>query len=408
MKNKTIIILIIVIAGLLAALYLMGYLPFGNEPEESNNEDFSIKSNDESAELFIPKGALPSGVDLNDISISKVSNSQTEKETEIVYDLKPDGLVFKEEVLFNVTLENAHDALPLVFISNDAGIELVNNTFTKFDLENQTQLVSVPLTHFSNVFILYVTKTVEIKLDAPNSLEAEHDRLRDYLGETVETTASFTLMKRKIVRDYTPEAHFLVFELLEPSIRYSGMWDSSDENGSKFAPVGEFGGKPSTTKVALGQTNTVQDNTFKSDKLGLGRLSYKAEVTFSFKLTRYKSKSDYEEGKAKYSRTYRNQKHWVRSDLWIIIYKPILKIQGIFVTKYQNKPDIDVVVEIHGPRRKTGVVTLTGPGIEPMKQPVHLGVSGSTFNTFIHPFSGEITVLVEVDKYNATRKHIID
>jgi hypothetical protein len=88
--------------------------------------------------------------------------------------------------------------------------------------------------------------------------------------------------------------------------------------------------------------------------------------------------------------------------------KPLLKIQGIFVTKYQNKPDIDVVVEIHGPSNKAGFVTLTGPGIEPMIQPVHIGSSGSAFNTFIHPFSGEITVFVEVGEFNATRKHMID
>jgi hypothetical protein len=41
--------------------------------------------------------------------------------------------------------------------------------------------------------------------------------------------------------------------------------------------------------------------------------------------------------------------------------------------------------------------------MEPMKQPVLIGPGGSTLNTFIHPFSGEITVFVEVGDLNATR-----
>jgi hypothetical protein len=49
--------------------------------------------------------------------------------------------------------------------------------------------------------------------------------------------------------------------------------------------------------VDLGQTNTVQDDTFKSDKLGRSTLSYNAEVTASVKLTHYTSESDYLDGK---------------------------------------------------------------------------------------------------------------
>ena len=51
--------------------------------------------------------------------------------------------------------------------------------------------------------------------------------------------------------------------------------------------------------------------------------------------------------------------------------------------------------------------------MEPMIQPVLIGPGGSTQNTFIHPFSGEITVTVEVvneydARYTAERKHMID
>ena len=63
-----------------------------------------------------------------------------------------------------------------------------------------------------------------------------------------------------------------------------------------------------------------------------------------------------------------------------------------------------MVVKIVGPANATGLVTLTGRNMEPMIQPVLIGPGGSTQNTFIHPFRGEITVLAEVGELNATRK----
>ena len=86
----------------------MGGFQFGNE---AGIGEFSVKSNDELAELIIPKGALPGSVDLNDISVTKVSDSLTKNGTWLVYDLEPDGLVFTEEVMFNVTLDNFNDSI---------------------------------------------------------------------------------------------------------------------------------------------------------------------------------------------------------------------------------------------------------------------------------------------------------
>jgi hypothetical protein len=156
--------------------------------------------------------------------------------------------------------------------------------------------------------------------------------------------------------------------------------------------------------VALGQTNTVQDDTFKSDKLGMGLLYYQVDVTFSFKFSHYSSESDYLEGKADLSGTYRNQRYRIRSYIYIRVFEPMLIVQGIYTTKHENNPEIHMVVKIVGPANATGFVSLTGSNMEPMIQPVLIGPDGSTRNTFIHPFSGEITVFVEVGELNATRK----
>lgn len=398
MKNKAIILLIIV-AGVIAALYLMGYFQFGNEPEELNTEGFPITSNDESAELMIPKDALPDNVDLDDISVTRVSNKLSENGTWVVYDLEPDGLVFKEEILFNVTLEGVSNALPLVFISNGAGIELVNNTFTEVDLGNNTQIVSIPLTHFSTIHILPNTGTFNIELSAPDV----------FIDDTVNTIASFTLIKSKLLRDATATGQGIyVYEFLEPYVTYKGTWISLAGHFSLFTPDGEFGGKPSSTQVGLGQTNTVLDDTFKSDKIGMSTLSYKAEVTVGYKFTHYASESDYLKGNASFSATYRNQKIEIVSEVWIEVTRPRLHIQGLFLTQYENKLEYDLRVETVGPDSKTGIVTLTGIGMEPIKQPLVLNSNGGAWNTFILTFRGEITVLVEVGDLTAERKIVVD
>ncbi len=420
MKNKAIILLIIVVAGFLAALYLMGYLPFGNEPEELNINDISIKSNDETAELFIPKGALPGSVDLNDISITKVSNSQTENGTWIVYNLEPDGLEFTEEVLFNVTLESVNNTLPIVFISSSNGVDLVNNTFINNNLENSTQTVSIPLTHFSEIRLYGPDAgAFSLDFDIPKYLWGAHGwTLSADVGEKINTVASFTFITNKLTFGVTGTGREIwVYQFLDPYVRYKGSWINAPSDDPEveniITPVGTFGGKPSSTKVGFKQTNTVEDDTFTFDAEGQSHLDYKAEVTASVKLTHYKSKSDYKDGKVYSSATYRNQKFVIETKMWVSAYNPTLIVQGIYTTKHVNNPEIHMVVKIVGPANATGFVTLTGSNMEPMIQPVLIGPDGSTRNTFIHPFSGEITVSVEVVnvydvRYIAERKHMID
>jgi hypothetical protein len=398
MKNKAIILLIIVVAGFLAAIYLMGDFQFGNEPEELNNDDLSIKSNDESAELTIPKNALPDNVKPNDISVTRVSNSLTENGTLVVYDLEPDGLVFSEEVLFNVTFENANIALPLVIISNGTGNELVNNVISEFYLNNKSLKVSIPLTHFSTLRIRRITGTFSLEVSAPDEV---------FVGEKVNTIARFSLHKTKLIQA-RQFRHVTVYEFLEPHVIYKGSWINPTYGNQyweeSFSPVGEVGGKPSSTKVVLGQTNTVQDDTFECVAARTRTvLFYDVEITGSVNIITYSSESDYLEGKVESSTIYRNYKFTFRHILDITCSTPRLIVQGIYTTKHENKDEIYMVVEIHGPANATGFVTLTGSNMEPIIQPVLIGPGGSTENIFIHPFRGEITVFVEVGELNATR-----
>ena len=93
MSSKAIIVLIIaiILAVFLAAIFILG---------DSGSDEFSIKSNDELAELIIPRDTLPDGVNVEDISVTRISNSQFEDESLIGYELEPDGLVFKDKISF--------------------------------------------------------------------------------------------------------------------------------------------------------------------------------------------------------------------------------------------------------------------------------------------------------------------
>jgi hypothetical protein len=400
MKNKAIIILIIVVAGLLAALYQMGYFPFGNEPEESNNEDLSIKSNDDSAILNIPVNALPDNVDIDDVSVTRASNILTENGTWAVYELEPDGLVFKKEVMFNIILESPNNSMPIVFISSSTGVDLVNNTFSEFDLEKGTQIVSIPLSHFSTIYVNHVTTTISIKLSVPDVI----------VGERVNTIARFTFVHSKLLLDRTGAGEGIsVFEFLGPRVRYTGTWAflnevSIDPKFDVFSPEGVFSGKPSSTQVGLGQSNTVKDDTFEGIADGAAIFHYEVEVFVNAELTHYTSESDYLDGNVESSDIYQDQKFVFKKSVWARCNTSELIIQSTRSTSYENKLESSLIAEIKGPANATGFATLTGLGMDPMIQPLLIGPDGSTSITFIHTFRGEVTLLVEVGKLTAERK----
>jgi hypothetical protein len=385
-------IILVIVVGFLLIFYLLGGFQLNNEPAI---DEFSVKSNDESGELFIPKEAFPEGVDIDDISVTKVSNNLTENGTWIVYDLKPDGLEFIDEILFNVTLDSVNDTFPIVFISNGTGIELVNNTLIEVDLENNTQTLTIPLTHFTTIGISYNTGTINLKLYAPDT----------FVGNKVNTIASFTLIKNKLLLDRTSIGKgIIVWELLglEPHVIYKGTWADVGAY-RRLEPREQIAGKPSSTQVNVGQTNTVQDDFYTCAYEGNTILTYKTEVTVSAKVTTYNSESDFLDEKINSSRPYRNAKIIVHNIIKMTCLTPTLEID----TSFNYTSDItqkNVFVDIKGPPLSTGIVTISGLQIETMSQPVAIGPSGYTrvtFTALIHDLRGSIHTLVEISELTA-------
>jgi hypothetical protein len=381
----------VIIVGFLVIFYLLGGFQLNNEPAI---DEFSVKSNDEFAELIIPKDALPDGVDLVDISVTRVSENLTENGTWIVYDLEPDGLVFTDEVLFNVTLDSVNDTMPLVFISNGTGISLVNNTRTKVDLENNTQTLSIPLTHFSKIFIRPDQGTFRIELSAPDTL----------LDEQVNTIASFTLIQSKILLDRTSHGEgFILWEFLEPKCTYKGTW--SKPSSIVISPNGNFGGKPSSTQVNVGQTNTVQDNTFKCTKEGKDFLVYLTDITVSMKVISYHSEEDFLSGNGTVQGTFRNQQSMIDKVIFVNCFDSEVELDYKWIYNSENlRIHTEIYVNVKGASGTTGIVTLSGPGTQPMVQPVLIGLSGQTKITFIVYPNGEYTALVEIGELSVEKK----
>lgn len=231
MKNKAIILMIVVVGGLHATIFLVGGLQLGNESNEPRTDEYSVTSNDESAKLLIPKNILPEGVDVKDISVTRIPNSELEDESWIVYELAPDGLEFNDEILLQVILDSENNTMPFVYIITSTEIDLINNTRSEVDLETNKTLVSVPLTHFSRLGLQ--------KVSIYSVFASAQDTS---CGEQVLTTFRFTLDINRITMRNPRSGSYNVWKILDRQVVITGTWVNEANDG--VTPVGKFGGKP--------------------------------------------------------------------------------------------------------------------------------------------------------------------
>lgn len=376
----------------------MGLFEFGNEPVI---DGFSVKSNDELAELIIPKGALPGNVDQNDISVTRISSTSSEDESWIIYELEPDGLEFTEEILLKVQLDIDNDAIPIVFISTNTGIDLVNNTKSEVDLEIGKQNVTIPLTHFSNVCISSDHDPYEIKVSARDTP----------CGKQIITNASFTLYKDNFIAAYY-SGGVSVWEFLEPSVKIKGSWENFDLG---ISPIRKIHGKPPYTDVSVGQTVTFQDDTFKCINPGEKGLYYKLEIHVKeMKHTFYRSDEDYLAGIVT---TLETIKYFHQTRYLFAPFKCISedveddprtdpgvdpKVELSFNWTYNSQGlnvNTKIFIDIEAYPGSTGTVTLSGPDTQPMTLPVTIDQSGQTRITFIVYHFGNYTAVVKMNGY---------
>lgn len=224
------------------------------------------------AELQIPPTALPEGVNVDDVSITKVPEAETalvfEGEGQFYeYHLEPDGLEFSEEVMFNVTLKNVNDTIPIVLQITENSVEMVNNTWVDIDLENNTIVVSAPLTHFSRILVRWAGEGFSLTASATDTM----------LEQYVPAKAVFTVRS-------TPYINFLLGSTLTSSISVSDVkirGRTVPGIGGKLSPQENYEGRPPETPVAPGSSFTIPCRDFYCAKLGKDTVRFWLTVDYT-------------------------------------------------------------------------------------------------------------------------------
>ena len=120
----------------------------------------SVQSSDGTLTLDIPAGALPSGVDLSSITITKLTKDDPASPTVdnqaplAYYRLEPDGLEFAVPTIFKVTLPFSGTTIPMPFLlSPTSGLSLPDSISVKLDTARGTVDISGEISHFSGLGI---------------------------------------------------------------------------------------------------------------------------------------------------------------------------------------------------------------------------------------------------------------
>ncbi|MFC2067938.1 hypothetical protein ACFLTP_02870 [Chloroflexota bacterium] len=138
---------------LITVLFIIGLLLSCSPKDESSGGEFVVEiSNDTgSIELEIPEGALPVGVNEQDISITPVLESEVE-EGVVMYELKPDGLEFNKPVTVTITQEaGPGEVIPMLFLITDEEFEIIPDTVVEISLDTGKTSISGDITHFTRV-----------------------------------------------------------------------------------------------------------------------------------------------------------------------------------------------------------------------------------------------------------------
>ncbi len=107
-------------------------------------------------EVIIPPGALPEGIDANDITIAEVTNPPQPPLTAfgVAYDFGPSGVVFEEPVTLRIPLPDDAPLFPIYFVSRyDAG----TGTWTQEGIHNPARRVDGPEGSFLEVQVDHFT-----------------------------------------------------------------------------------------------------------------------------------------------------------------------------------------------------------------------------------------------------------
>ena len=242
-----------------------------------------INSDDGNAFLNISELALPTNVDKNSISVTKISSDdiliEFENGSEAVgYKLEPDGLSFNENISLNINVGNTNGSFPIFFHVDNENISIVNDV--EYNLIDNNISVSIPISHFSEIYYhplnypkVTPEKFFEIAVDIPDTDVA------DTVEGTIEIKANYIPIS---VKRYTSSSKEYYTE--------SSMWLKKDDPSQRLedgiisveGPLIPDLVKDKPGHEYFSDKIIIETNDFKCEKIGKANMSYSAVLYWAY------------------------------------------------------------------------------------------------------------------------------
>ena len=257
---------------------------------EAAPSEGDVVSSDGSATLQIPDGALPEGMDLDDLSVVPLETEASSAgspggEVLASYALEPSGLTFLKPVTLSITFPMPAEvhALTIRLISDDGETEFLEPSELSADETGTSLTTMVSIPHFSRVEIDQ-SSFWEIRTEVPDQI---------FRGQPFDLKLTITRTKDLLVSIHYPVR----------SLRFLGeIWDLQGKLYAKNAPgwgVGatpeEVGAPDELTTVNGNSISFTREFTCQSDR---AYIRYSAETYFKTETWL----GDYEDFKKTYDR----------------------------------------------------------------------------------------------------------
>ncbi len=121
---------------------------------KTDSKTYTAISPDGTARLIIPSSALPEGVAVDAISITRIEDTDS-AEGIVTYMLAPAGLTFKSPVRLEITLDRIRDTIPEIVHTSGETVETLEDVIIAMDQEAGTVTASGDISHFSEVRVIY-------------------------------------------------------------------------------------------------------------------------------------------------------------------------------------------------------------------------------------------------------------
>jgi len=255
------------------------------KPGQDDQENvLVVQSSDGKASVEIPESALPESVNLRDISVSRLDDSNlpvlgADNDHNITYGLEPDGLVFDEPVLLRATFAIPDQVMPLVFhVTRDNQVEVLDDTEITIDAETNVATLAARVSHFSQITINVAFRFFDYEVEAADII----------VGQNTNARAT-------IRRSHSLEFGYEVTggpDVAVKAIPGTGQISADLRPGFFLTPDQTFRNQPPLTAL-VGDTFTIPNNKYVCTKKS--RTSVSWEVTFVVQMEKIVYESEEEE-----------------------------------------------------------------------------------------------------------------